>query len=300
MICPENQEALRAFVGRVIAALQAAGATIAAHEIEAEILPAPHRPPRLRLGKRAIYWFSLFGRCLKAGKAGPQSAARYSSQHYSPGSSGSNLARSLLNQRDMVVDLLPEAQRRSLLETTERTIGSWIQMNTTRCNLLVDAKVTERIMSLMEAVVHERLDPMFEGRRSRCPSPLIEASVIQRPEVPLPSEPVRAGDPETGVDIHNLYGHLSRFCQALWKHRQKEATPGDFASLISGLQRQNVIPQFEAGMMHTIRTVRNAHVHDHRRVGRRETEIVRSAWEVVKQWAERQHAGLWRKTSSLP
>src|SRR5262249_26933358 len=208
--------------------------------------------------------------------------------------------RSLLNQRDAVVDLLPEAQRQSLLDANERTIGFWIQANTTRCNLLIDAKVPERVMSLMEALVHERLDPMFEGRRSQRLRARVEPSVTEHAQTPPPSEPIRAGDPEPEVDIHNLYGHLSRFCQALWKHRQNAATPGDLASLISSLQRQNVIPQFEAGMMHTIRTVRNAHVHDHRHLGPDETQIARGAWEGVKQWAERQNLDLWRKTAELP
>jgi hypothetical protein len=71
------------------------------------------------------------------------------------------------------------------------------------------------------------------------------------------------------------------------------------ASLISGLQRQNVVPSVEAGMMHTVRTVRNSHVHDHRRLGPREIRVVIAAWEIITQWAERQQMGLWKATTDL-
>lgn len=76
-----------------------------------ECLPAPHRPPsRLPSGSCAVYVFSLssaYGstcpagpnRVLKVGKVGMNSAARFCSQHYLPGSAGSNLAKSLLAER---------------------------------------------------------------------------------------------------------------------------------------------------------------------------------------------------------
>ena len=60
-----------------------AGITIPAADLEIEYLPAPHMPPsRLPNGKLAVYVF-MFGRqCLKVGKAGSKSNARYCSQHY--------------------------------------------------------------------------------------------------------------------------------------------------------------------------------------------------------------------------
>lgn len=102
------------------------------------------------------------------------------------------------------------------------------------------------------------------------------------------------------IDIHQLYGHLARFCEGLWKRQQKAPTPSDFASLISGLQRQNLVPAVEAGMMHTVRTVRNSLVHDHRRLGPREIRVITAAWEVITQWAQREHVGLWKGTRDLP
>ena len=102
------------------------------------------------------------------------------------------------------------------------------------------------------------------------------------------------------VDIHDLYGHLARFCGALWKRRQQAPAPSDLASLISALQRQKLVPSFEAGMMHTVRTTRNSHVHDHRRLGPRETQILNGAWDVINEWAAHEHATLWKSTAGLP
>lgn len=102
------------------------------------------------------------------------------------------------------------------------------------------------------------------------------------------------------IDIHDLYGHLARFCEGLWRRQHKNPTPSDFASLIAGLQRQNLVPAVEAGMMHTVRTVRNSLVHEHRRLGVREIRVITAGWEVITQWAERHHMALWKDTTDLP
>jgi hypothetical protein len=76
-----------------------------------ESLVAPHRPPsKLPTASTAVYTFylsSAYGascpagpnRVLKVGKVGANSSARFCSQHYLPESAGSNLAKSLLNER---------------------------------------------------------------------------------------------------------------------------------------------------------------------------------------------------------
>lgn len=74
---PETEEQLSQFLGRLLAVAQQAGLQINPDQIRAEFLPAPHRPPtRLPLGKQAIYWFSIGGRCLKAGRVGALSGPR--------------------------------------------------------------------------------------------------------------------------------------------------------------------------------------------------------------------------------
>ena len=79
-------------------AAKLAGIQLSPHDIEIEKLPAPHKPPsRLPLGKMAVYVFHSGTTCLKVGKAGPKSQARYTSQHYNPKSAMSTLAASMLS-----------------------------------------------------------------------------------------------------------------------------------------------------------------------------------------------------------
>lgn len=52
-------------------------------DVRAELSPAPHkRPASLPSGTQAVYTFFLGDRCLKVGKAGPKTQARFTSQHY--------------------------------------------------------------------------------------------------------------------------------------------------------------------------------------------------------------------------
>jgi hypothetical protein len=86
--------------------------------IEAEVLQKPHVPPSaLPTGKMAVYVFLWDEWCLKVGKVGPRSHARYASQHYNPHSSKSNLAKSLLKHKSKL----------ELSTLTDATVGSWIK-----------------------------------------------------------------------------------------------------------------------------------------------------------------------------
>src|SRR5712672_3281759 len=86
-------EALSAF-GTVA---QLAGVSIHPAVIQSEFHDAAHRPPTsLPQGQMAVYGFFWDGVWLKIGKAGAQSQARYTSQHYNPASAPSTLAASLL------------------------------------------------------------------------------------------------------------------------------------------------------------------------------------------------------------
>lgn len=72
--------------------------------LRGEVLPAPHRQPALPPGSGAVHAFALSARAtsaagvgmvLKVGRAGPNSDARFRSQHYTT-SGRSTLAKSLL------------------------------------------------------------------------------------------------------------------------------------------------------------------------------------------------------------
>lgn len=64
-----------------------AGVELGPSDLTVEHLPAPHdSPSRLPSGKTAVYVFVFNGQALKVGKAGPNSNARYTSQHYNASS----------------------------------------------------------------------------------------------------------------------------------------------------------------------------------------------------------------------
>ena len=129
-------------------------------EIDVEFHAAEHKPPsRLPTGKLAVYVFMFGDRCLKVGKAGPKSAARFCSQHYGAKRAPSTLAKSLLKSQSFIgVNGLVEAR-----------VGEWICKNTDRVNFLIPAKYGVFALSLLEAFVQCRLQPEFEGFASQHP-----------------------------------------------------------------------------------------------------------------------------------
>jgi len=131
-----------------------AGVSIPDAAITAEVLRKPHIPPAaLPPGKMAVYVFLWGESCLKVGKVGPRSQARYTSQHYNPNSSNSNLSKSILKKG-------LEIRLPSLSETM---VGNWIKTETDRVNFLLDKKLGIPVLSLLESFLQCRLRPKFEG-----------------------------------------------------------------------------------------------------------------------------------------
>ena len=135
-----------------------AGIPLSADDLIVESLRAPHNPPtRLPVGKTAVYVFCHEGHALKIGKAGPNSNARYTSQHYSPRAAKSTLAASILKHgREIGVHGM-----------TESAVGSWIRANTDRYNFLLDSSYPIRLLTLLESFLQCKLDPVFEGFSSQ-------------------------------------------------------------------------------------------------------------------------------------
>jgi len=154
IVLPETQMLVVDF--KKVAAL--AGIDISATALVVESAPAPHVPPSsLPKGKMAVYAFFCRGECLKVGKVGPKSQARYTSQHYIPHSSNSNLAKSLLAARTEM----------ELLDLQDSEIGAWIQSNVDRFNFLLDARCGIAALTLLEVFLQCRLKPRFEGFASQ-------------------------------------------------------------------------------------------------------------------------------------
>src|ERR1700722_20682109 len=130
-----------------------ARATVPLDQIYIEVLRKPHKAKTLPLGKMAVYSFFLNERALKVGKVGPNSGPRFTYQHYT-GSAVSTLSGAILsNQRKVGA---------AGLDT--KTAGEWIKANTDRIDLLIPASFGTPMLSLLEAFLHVRWKPMFEGR----------------------------------------------------------------------------------------------------------------------------------------
>jgi hypothetical protein len=134
------------------------GLSLAAGDIRLEALPAPHTPPvRLPAETMAVYVFVLRGEVLKVGKVGAKSHARYSRQHYNPGSAMSTLAGSLIG----------DAARIGLGEDDCAAIGNWIRANVDRTNFLLRAELGVPVLTLLESFLQCRLRPRYEGFKSQ-------------------------------------------------------------------------------------------------------------------------------------
>ena len=94
---------------------------------------------------------------MKIGKAGPNSNARYTSQHYSVGAANSTLAASILKHGREI----------GISEAMEPNIGNWIKENTDRYNILLDSSYPIRLLTLLESFLQCKLDPVFEGFSSQ-------------------------------------------------------------------------------------------------------------------------------------
>ena len=146
-------------IGDFITVAKIAGLELNAAEIRHQSLPSPHRPASLPGGMRAVYVFSLpapLRTVLKVGKVGPNSGARFVSQHYSPASSNSNLAKSLLADAGFWQEIKTP-------QPMESQIGEWIKRNVDRDNFFISAQHGGLALGLLEVFIQCRLQPRYEG-----------------------------------------------------------------------------------------------------------------------------------------
>ncbi len=129
------------------------GDQISEDDSEIEYHPAPHRATGLPKGKMAVYCFWGDGVWLKIGKVGPNSDARYRSQHYQPGRAVSSLANSLCKDERMT----------AVTDSPKGACEAWIKAHTHRCNILLSSRQPKSLLSLLEAFLHHRLKPRYEG-----------------------------------------------------------------------------------------------------------------------------------------
>jgi hypothetical protein len=87
------------------------------------------------------------------GKVGSKSKARFTSQHYNPKSSVSNLAKSVLG----------DSEKLGLTNVNESNVGDWIKKHCHRINFFVDVSCGISVVTLLEVFLQCRLNPRYEG-----------------------------------------------------------------------------------------------------------------------------------------
>lgn len=127
--------------------------------------PCPHQPKALRPGCGAVYVFALaehdtseagVGRVLKVGRVGPNSNARFQSQHYSATAARSSLAKSILAYPALWPWL-------GIERVDASSVRRWMLANLDRANVYVATDSADLIPHL-EMYVRARLGgSVYEG-----------------------------------------------------------------------------------------------------------------------------------------
>lgn len=153
-----SSEALRT---DLLAATRLAHVPLPPGSLRIELLGAPHQRPTLPPDTQAVYAFFLGDVCLKVGKAGPLSGARFTSQHYGL-NAPSTLARSLLTRCGDLEGLVSAGRLEELAALDAGTIGPWLERNTSRVSVFLPGEAGREVLSLAEAFLQCRWKPVYE------------------------------------------------------------------------------------------------------------------------------------------
>ena len=150
-----------------IAAARLARIEVKPSDVRIELVPAPHRwPNSLPLGSQAVYCFLLGEGCLKVGKAGPKTQARFTGQHYGD-NAPSTLAKSIIKDRSRMTQLVPEASRTEFEALQLGSVGGWLEKNTARLHLFIPDSAPSCALDFAEAFLQCWLRPVYEGKGSQ-------------------------------------------------------------------------------------------------------------------------------------
>lgn len=139
----------------------ASGAGFTANKKDFKLLKWPkgiktHSPTKLQDGFFAIYIFKYHKTYLKVGKvSGHTNNDRYYQHHYIVKASNSNLAKSLVGDKER------------FREVKKKNVRNWIITNTSRYNILIPRKYGALFVNFAEAFFLLKCKPFFEGRKSK-------------------------------------------------------------------------------------------------------------------------------------
>jgi len=124
-----------------------------------------HNPSRLSKEQQGVYAFVTDTGCIKVGKAGPNSQARWNSHHYNVDEkSSSTMTKSMIKYKEMVKAIYPVNKHAEIDDLNDNNIGNWIKSNTSRMEFIISAKESKFVLNFLEAIVQLKLQPIFEGR----------------------------------------------------------------------------------------------------------------------------------------
>ena len=126
-----------------------------------------HNPTTLQTGDCGVYVFMVGEHCVKVGKAGSQSKARWSSHHYNlDKTTPSTLPKSIIKNKVKFKELFSSEQHHEIDSLTKSNIKKWIKNNLSRIEFLIKDNEDSFALNLLEALAQYRLQPLFEGKNA--------------------------------------------------------------------------------------------------------------------------------------
>lgn len=135
------------------------GKSIDKNKIDVIFREKSEKIEKLPENKMAIYMFKYKDSYLKIGKVGPNSNARFTSQHYNPNSSNSNLAKSLINDKEFQIEIGYILDKDNVRE--------WMKDNLDRIDILMDESLGIFTLDLFEMCLHYNFSPKYEGFKNQ-------------------------------------------------------------------------------------------------------------------------------------
>lgn len=131
------------------------GNTLSSKSYYIEDAGCPHKQSSLPKGYEAVYIFAYSSKTkyefLKIGKANANSNARFTSQHYGF-SAPSTLAKSICKDDEF-----------RQMGITRENVKEWMLNNLYRINIFISADQGKAATELVEAVLHYKFRPRYEG-----------------------------------------------------------------------------------------------------------------------------------------
>lgn len=124
-----------------------------------------HNPTSLQTGTCGVYAFVTDSHCLKVGKAGKRSKARWNSHHYNlDKTTPSTLPKSILKNKSSIKQLFSNEFHAGIDGLNKASMQNWIKANTSRMEFLIEDGGDRYALNLLEALAQYHLKPIFEGR----------------------------------------------------------------------------------------------------------------------------------------